>query len=108
MPRYVIRSLQVTLTTVGGLVVVPVAVNVGTGGTLPAALRPLNDLVWWIAAACVVSILALELWERQAPETVRPASLFPHDDPRNRPLAIAQVRHYVNARLGGSLAARSR
>ncbi|GAA2369453.1 NACHT domain-containing protein [Dactylosporangium salmoneum] len=108
MPKFVIRSLQATLTSVGGLVVVPVAINVGTGGTLPAWLRPLDGQLWWIASACVASIIALELWERRSSEPARPASLFPHDDPRNRPLAIAQVRRYVDARLAGSLPERLR
>jgi len=94
--------LQVFFGTVGGLLVVPYAVNLDTGGTAPGWLRPHIGWLWPVALACVAAIIVLELADRLigGPETI--SLLRPHD-PRNVSLALAQVARYVDQRRRGQL-----
>ncbi|SNY35042.1 hypothetical protein [Paractinoplanes atraurantiacus] len=91
-------TAQVVVGVVGGLVIVPLAVNVATGGKLPGPLRPYEILLWPAAALCLVLLLVLRPGERR--RHLRP------DDPRNAGLALARVTHYVDQRRRGLLSAR--
>jgi len=57
--RSTLRVLQVLFGTVGGLLVVPYAVNLDTGGTAPGWLRPHIGWWWPVALACVAAIIGL-------------------------------------------------
>ncbi|MFF5085182.1 NACHT domain-containing protein [Actinoplanes sp. NPDC000266] len=92
-------TAQVVLGVVGGMIIVPVAVNVATGGELPGALRPFGFLLWPAAALCLLLIIVLGLGDRRRPPPRR-------DDPRNAGLALARVAHYVEQRRSGLLSAR--
>ena len=59
MTRAWLRVVQVVFTAVAGLLVVPVAVNVETGGQAPDWLEPLVGWLWPGALACVAVVAAL-------------------------------------------------
>jgi hypothetical protein len=89
------------------LVLLPIAINVGTGGTAPGFLAPYADWTWpligllWLIA--IVTAL-FEVRSRRLP-TVSGRSA---DQPRNRPNALARVDRYLSQRVAGSLASRTR
>jgi hypothetical protein len=103
MGRVLLRILQIALTAVGGLLVVPIAVNVGTSGDAPQWLRPYVDWLWPAAIVCVLLVIALEVWDKVRVPKGTISARRPHD-PRNADLALAQVAKYVDERLRGSLA----
>lgn len=103
MGRVLLRVLQIALTAVGGLLVVPIAVNVGTSGDAPDWLRPYVDWLWPVAIVCVLLVIALEVWDKVRVPKGTISGRRPHD-PRNADLALAQVAKYVDERLRGSLA----
>lgn len=107
MARVVLRVLQVTFGAVGGLLIVPVAVNVGTGGTPPGWLRPHVGLLWPAAVTCVGLVIALELCDKLVVGRTAMSVRRPNDR-RNVELALIQVKRYVEQRLTGSLAERVR
>ncbi|XVV14211.1 hypothetical protein ACQP2X_07660 [Actinoplanes sp. CA-131856] len=88
-------TARVVLGVVGGLIIVPVAVNVATGGELPEPLRPFEVLLWPAALLCL-------LLPVHRPGEPRARRL----DPRNVELALARVTHYVAQRRRGLLSAR--
>ena len=89
------------LSAFAGLLVVPVAVNIGTGGDVPQWLKPLATWLWPIALICVLLVIALELWDSR-PGGDRMSVRRP-TDPRNVELALTRVARYVEARQRGSL-----
>ncbi|MFF5085181.1 NACHT domain-containing protein [Actinoplanes sp. NPDC000266] len=97
--------LQVLFGVVGGLIVVPTAINVTTGGELPERLRPFAGWLWPAAVTCLVLVVGLELWDKLRPGG---SEISPHrpDDPKNIGRALKQVSAYVGARRGGLLAGR--
>lgn len=103
MVRAVVLVVTVSLT----LVLLPIAINVGTGGTAPGFLAPYVDWTWpligflWVVA--IVTAL-FEVRSRRLP-TVSGRSA---DQPRNRPNALARVDRYLAERVAGSLASRTR
>ncbi|MFI7644807.1 hypothetical protein ACIBTZ_01830 [Micromonospora sp. NPDC049460] len=96
------RVLQVAVTTIVLAVIVPTAVNVETGGSLPAWLKPFGGWLWPAAIAGIVSVVAVEAWSRRPPAS-RISARHP-DDPRNDTRALDQVQRYVELRMRGSLA----
>jgi hypothetical protein len=106
MGKMILRMSQVTVGAVGGLLIVPMAVNISTGGTPPSWLTPYIGWLWPAAVGCVVLVILLELWDKLLPDerriTHRP------NDPRNYELALAQAARYVELRQRGSLAERVR
>ena len=103
MVRAVVLVVTVSLT----LVLLPIAINVGTGGTAPAFLEPYAGWTWpligflWLVA--IVTAL-FEFRSRRLP-TVSGRSA---DQPRNRPNALARIDRYLSQRHAGSLASRTR
>ncbi|WP_329483242.1 NACHT domain-containing protein [Kribbella sp. NBC_01484] len=103
MVRAVVLVVTVSLT----LVLLPIAINVGTGGTAPRFLAPYAGWTWpligllWLVA--IVTAL-FEFRSRRLP-TVSGRSA---DQPRNRPNALARVDRYLSQRHAGSLASRTR
>ncbi|BBH71653.1 hypothetical protein ACTI_83380 [Actinoplanes sp. OR16] len=98
MGRGLLRFLQIVFGTVAGLVIVPVAVNIGTGGEPPEWMRPFVTWLWPVAGICVVVVAVLEYLSRRD-DRPPPSMVTLHpDDPRNAPLALAQVTHYIKGR----------
>lgn len=103
----VVRVLQKLFGAVAGLLVVPIAVNIGTGGTPPPWLAPFTGALWPVALGCVVAVVALELVEQRGSVRDVIAARRP-DDPRNIDRALDQVARYVDLRQRNSLAERVR
>ncbi|MEU4558717.1 NACHT domain-containing protein [Actinoplanes sp. NPDC023936] len=97
------RILQITLGAIASLLVVPVAVNVGTSGDAPPWLKPYINWLWPVALACVAVVIVLEWLSRREGRPAKPISALHPDDPRNAPRALAQIAHYVEGRQKGAL-----
>ncbi|MET9270161.1 NACHT domain-containing protein [Kribbella sp. NPDC003557] len=105
--RAVLRGVVLVATVSLGLVLLPIAINVGTGGTAPEFLAPYVGWVWpVIGILWIVAVLTalFELRDRRLPRISRRAA----DQPRNRPNALARIDRYYSERRAGSLAARTR
>ncbi|WP_242001998.1 NACHT domain-containing protein [Kribbella steppae] len=103
----VVRAVVLVVTVSLTLVLLPIAINVGTGGTAPGFLAPYADWTWpLIGALWVIAIVTalIEFRSRRLP-TVSGRSA---DQPRNRPNALARVDRYLSQRVAGSLASRTR
>ncbi|TCC57130.1 NACHT domain-containing protein [Kribbella pittospori] len=103
MLRAVVLVVTVSLT----LVLLPIAINVGTGGTAPGFLAPYADWTWPVIGALWLVAIVTALFEfrsRRLP-TVSGRSA---GHPRNRPNALARVDRYLSQRVAGSLASRTR
>ncbi|WP_405063238.1 NACHT domain-containing protein [Kribbella sp. NBC_01505] len=103
----VVRAVVIVLTASLSLVLLPIAINVGTGGTAPAFLSPYVGWTWpaiGVLWAILVVTALLEVRSRQRP-TISSRSA---DVPRNRQLLLKAVDDYLNQRVAGSLATRTR
>ncbi|HEY2670998.1 MAG TPA: hypothetical protein VGJ07_11565 [Rugosimonospora sp.] len=107
MGKGIPRILEAAFGAAATLLIVPIAVNVGTGGTAPPWLRHYRGWLWPAALGCVIAIVALEAWGQWS-RSRRTISARRPDDPRNDGLALDQVERYVDLRLRGSLAERVR
>jgi hypothetical protein len=103
MGRGLLRFLQVMLVTAAGLVVVPVAVNIETGGDAPGWLKPYTDWLWPVGLACALLVAVLEFLARREDGPAKPASAAHPDDPRNARRVLAQISHYIEGRRQGAL-----
>jgi hypothetical protein len=89
------------------LVLLPIAINVGTGGTAPAFLAPYVGWTWptigilWLIA--IITGLLQYRSRRTSALSARSA-----DQPRNRPNALARIDRYLADRFTGSLASQTR
>ncbi|WP_238334724.1 NACHT domain-containing protein [Kribbella amoyensis] len=89
------------------LVLLPIAINVGTGGTAPDFLAEYVRWTWpavgilWLAA--ILTGVIEYRSRRIVTRTARSA-----DQPRNRPNALAHIERYYRQRFAGSLASRTR
>ncbi|WP_158852116.1 NACHT domain-containing protein [Saccharothrix deserti] len=93
------RVVLIGVAVVVGAVLVPAAINIGTGGSLPGPLEGFEPWAWPVVGAGLVVLIALGVLEfRRSRESVRA-----YDHPRNRPNALAQVESYVTRRLGQTL-----
>ncbi|WP_433830328.1 NACHT domain-containing protein [Actinoplanes sp. CA-015351] len=95
--------LQIAFGAVASLLVVPVAVNVGTSGDAPPWLKPFINWLWPVAIVCVAVVIFLEFLSRR---DGRPAGLISArhpEDARNAPRALAQISHYIQGRRKGAL-----
>src|SRR5215470_14129467 len=104
--KMILRILQVTFGAAGGLLVVPVAVNLGTGGTPPPWLAPYVDWLWPVALGCVALVILIELCDKLLLDGRKPITRRRPNDPRNYQLALAQAARHVELRQRGSLAQR--
>ncbi|WP_433164121.1 NACHT domain-containing protein [Kribbella sp. CA-247076] len=103
----VLRAVVLVVTVSLTLVLLPIAINVGTGGTAPGFLAPYADWTWPLIGALWLIAIVTALFEvrsRRLP-TVSGRSA---DQPRNRPNALARVDRYLSQRVAGSLASRTR
>ena len=89
------------------LVLLPIAINVGTGGTAPDFLAPYVDWTWPVIGVLWLVAIVTGLFEFRSRRTVR-HSARSADQPRNRPNALARVDRYLADRFAGSLASRTR
>src|ERR1700754_3448041 len=96
--RPLLRVAQITLFVVGTTLIIPVAVNIGTGGSPPGWLRPYVGWLWPGALACVVAVIALGAYDRLRPADGERSIRHPVGDPRNGPLALDQVARFLAAR----------
>ena len=89
------------------LVLLPIAINVGTGGTAPAFLAPYVGWTWPAIGVLWMIAIGTGLLEvrsrRTGAQYARSA-----DQPRNRPNALDRVDRYLESRYAGSLASRTR
>ncbi|WP_232828529.1 NACHT domain-containing protein [Kribbella monticola] len=100
--RVVVVILTVSLT----LVLLPIAINVGTGGTAPGFLAPYVGWTWPLIGVLWLVAILTGLWEFRSRRTVG-LSARSADQPRNRPNALARVDRYLADRFAGSLASRT-
>jgi hypothetical protein len=105
MGRKVVGVVQIAVVAIVGLIVVPTAINVGTGGIAPGWLEPLGDNLWWVVVGSVLLIVVLEAVGRFAVSS-REVSRRRPNDPRNYALALEQADQYVRAGQRGSLGER--
>jgi hypothetical protein len=89
------------------LVLLPIAINVGTGGTAPAFLEPYVGWTWPVIGLLWLVAILTGLIEFRSRRTVS-HSARSADQPRNRPNALARVQRYLDDRVAGSLASRTR
>ncbi|ONI68922.1 signal transduction protein [Kribbella sp. ALI-6-A] len=99
MLRVVLVVLSVSLT----LVLLPIAINVGTGGTAPTFLQPYADWSWPVIGVLWLVAIVTGVWELRSRRTTTVSARFA-DQPRNRPNALAHVDRYLSERVAGSLA----
>jgi hypothetical protein len=102
-----VRAVVLVVTVSLTLVLLPIAINVGTGGTAPAFLEPYVGWSWpLIGVLWVVAIVTalLEVRNRRLPVVSSRSA----DQPRNRPNALARIDRYISERRAGSLASRTR
>jgi hypothetical protein len=89
------------------LVLLPIAINVGTGGTAPAFLEPYVGWVWPLIGVLWVLVIGtalLEVRNRRRPRLSNRGA----DLPRNRLNALDRIDRYLSERRAGSLASRTR
>ena len=102
-----VRAVVLVVTVSLTLVLLPIAINVGTGGTAPAFLEPYVGWAWPLIgvlwAATIVTAL-LEVRNRRLPVVSSRSA----DQPRNRRNALARIDRYLSERRAGSLASRTR
>jgi len=97
------RVIFVGVAAVVGAVLVPTAINVGTGGSLPGPLAGFEPWAWPVVAAGLAVLIMLGVLEmRRSRESV-----LAYDHPRNRLNALAQVENYVTRRSAQALASRA-
>lgn len=105
--RALLRGVVLVVTVSLALVLLPIAINVGTGGTAPAFLEPYVGWVWpaiGVLRAVAVLTALFELRDRRLPTISNRGA----DQPRNRPNALARIDRYFSERRAGSLAERTR
>ncbi|MFI5734421.1 NACHT domain-containing protein [Kribbella sp. NPDC051587] len=104
----VLRAVVIVLTASSSLVLLPIAINVATGGTAPAFLAPYVGWAWpviFVLWAILVVTALLEVRSRRGHPVIASRSA---DRPRNRANSLGQVDRYLRQRVDGSLAARTR
>ncbi|TDO55000.1 NACHT domain-containing protein [Kribbella sp. VKM Ac-2527] len=103
MLRVVVVVLALSLT----VVLLPIAINIGTGGTAPAFLAPYAKWTWPAIGFLWLAAIVTGIWEFRSRRTVT-HSARSADQPRNRPNALARIDRHLADRFTGSLAARTR
>ncbi|MEV5544043.1 hypothetical protein AB0L13_45320 [Saccharopolyspora shandongensis] len=106
-PARVVRALVLAVGLSLSSVLLPTAINIGTGGTPPAVLAPYAGWTWAVIGLLWALTLGIGAWEvlaqRGSMVTSRPV-----DHPRNRPNALDWVERHVLQRTEQSLAAKAR
>ncbi|MDX3661701.1 NACHT domain-containing protein [Streptomyces sp. ID05-26A] len=103
------RGVRITVSAVLGsattLVLLPIAINVGTGGTAPPLLQPLTGWLWPLVGLMFLVAVALGVWDRigdARPPKVSDRWRNQHERTSN----LAAVQSYVERRRASSLFAR--
>ena len=96
-------AVFVVLGVVTILGLLPVAINVATGGTAPKVLGPFVDWLWPLIVVLTAAMLGLVLWDRGSGQGVR---IIPRrtSHPSHRADAVDRVEREVLRRRHGSLA----
>jgi hypothetical protein len=83
-------------------IVLPLTINLVTGGTAPHALKPYSHYYWPIIAG---SFLVLAIYTLPAVFNKRLPTAATHTSthPNNRPKALSEIQSYINSRLVNSL-----
>ncbi|MEY7973068.1 NACHT domain-containing protein [Saccharomonospora xinjiangensis] len=100
------RGVAIVLAVTTNAVLMPTAINIGTGGTPPGFLAPFVEWTWPAIGVLWGIVIAAGLWEWSSQRTS--VTHRPIDHPRNRPNALARVTKTVSGRFGQSLAAEAR
>ncbi|MEU7526966.1 NACHT domain-containing protein [Saccharothrix sp. NPDC042600] len=95
----------VAVGSVTTLVLLPIAVNVGTGGTAPGFLARFQGWLWPGVGVLTALTVVLGAWERLRDRAV-PHLPVKWNHPANRAAALAQVERWARQRREGSLAVR--
>jgi hypothetical protein len=99
------RAVSAVLGTATTLVLLPIAINVGTGGTAPPLLQPFVGWLWPSVGLLFVVAVALGVWDRIG--DARPPKVSDRwRDPNERASNLAAVLAYVDKRRASSLFAR--
>jgi energy-coupling factor transporter ATP-binding protein EcfA2 len=105
--RSAARTLRVVAFVVVGVVTIlgllPVAINVATGGTAPEVLGPVVDWLWPVIVLLTGVMVGLVLWDRGSGQGVRFIPRRP-GHPSHRLEAVDRVEREVLRRRHGSLA----
>ncbi|WNV88530.1 NACHT domain-containing protein [Umezawaea sp. Da 62-37] len=105
--RSAARALRVVAFAILGVVTIlgllPVAINVATGGTAPAVLGPLVDWLWPLIIVLSATMVGLVVWDRGSGQGVRMIPRRP-GHPSHRVNAVDRVELEVLRRRHGSLA----
>ncbi|TDD48744.1 NACHT domain-containing protein [Kribbella antibiotica] len=102
------RAVVLALTLSSSGVLLPIAINVGTGGTAPPFLAPYVDWVWPLIIVLWAVFVATGLAEIRARQRNPVIAARSGDTPRNRAIVLTEVNRYLRQRVDGSLAARTR
>ncbi|WP_061298982.1 NACHT domain-containing protein [Herbidospora cretacea] len=95
------RIILLTLAAADGLVLLPVLINIATGGAAPAWLEPYRGWVWSLVA--VLAVIAIVFAVLQAAEKKPDSKIAGYVHPDYRGRAIANVHRHVTQRLDQSL-----
>lgn len=106
-PARVVRALVLVLGLSLSSVLLPTAINIGTGGTPPAVLAPYADWTWAVIGLLWALTLGIGAWEALAGRGSMITSR-PVDHPRNRPNALDRVERHALQRREQSLAVKAR
>lgn len=106
-PARVVRALVLVVGLSLSSVLLPTAINIGTGGTPPAVLAPYADWTWAVIGLLWALTVGIGVWEaltrRESMITSRRV-----DHPRNRPNALDRVERDALQRTEQSLAVKTR
>lgn len=107
MSRIARVILTAIMSVVSTLLILPLAINLATGGDPPKALEPYVNWLWPVIIACLALLTGLQVWEKlRSPRSEFSARHPQH--PSNCQLALEQVSHYLDNLQQGSLAERAR
>ncbi|MCS7481347.1 NACHT domain-containing protein [Umezawaea endophytica] len=96
----------VGLSAVTTLVLLPIAINVGTGGTAPGFLARFQDWLWPAVAVLTAVTVVLGTWDRLRAKS-EPYLKGRWDHPSNRRAALNRIESWVGSRLDSSLGRRT-
>lgn len=106
--RYWKNARVVAVVAIGSvttLVLLPIAINVGTGGTAPGLLAPFQGWLWPMVGVLTTVTVALGAWERLRDKAVTYIPVK-WNHPANRSAALGRIERWARERHSSSLAVR--